>query len=141
MCERRRTHRGPMEITLHFDGLKKGQHTWFYNARGAQVRIQPDEYAIIDTTANPFWKQWIDQRVAKVVERIPDGTDFLYERSAPRLPKFKPPWGNEDPPRGAFSLYGQSADPVRIAMSNGRTVSVLDLGTRAIERIRLCYMP
>jgi hypothetical protein len=130
-----------MDVILHFDGLCSGTHTWFYNCRGAQVDIRPGNWVIIDTIANPSWKNWIARGEAHQEDAIPDGVDFLHENSDPARPKILPPWGDGDPPRGSFALYGPISDPERILMSDGTWCSVLDLSSEAVERIRTCYMP
>jgi hypothetical protein len=131
-----------MDVILHFDGLRPGTHTWFYNCRGAQVRIDPGSWVIVDTTANPFWKtSWVDTGIAHQEAAVPNGVDFLHENSNPERPNIPPPWGDGEPPRGAFALYGPISDPEWVVMSDGKPCSVLDLTPDAIERIRLCYMP
>jgi hypothetical protein len=131
-----------MDVILHFDGLRANNHTWFYNCRGAQVFIDPGTWVIIDTTANPFWRtSWVDTGIAHLEDAVPNGVDFLHENSNPKRPNIPPPWGDGEPPRGAFALYGPISDPEWVVMSDGKRCSVLDLSSDAIERVRRCYMP
>ena len=130
-----------MEVFLHFDGLAAGWSTWFDNRRGAPVRINPGDWVIVDTIANPFWEQWIQRGNATQVDQIPDGVDFLDDDSDPQPPNIPPPWGDDDPPWGTFALYDLSSDPDGLEMSDGSTCTVLDLRPDALERIRQHYMP
>jgi hypothetical protein len=106
------------------------------------VRIDPGSWVIVDTTANPFWKtSWVDTGIAHQEAAVQNGVDFLHENSNPKRPNIPPPWGDGEPPRGAFALYGPISDPEWIVMTDGSKCTVLDLSSEAIERIRRLCMP
>jgi hypothetical protein len=130
-----------MEVFLHFDGLAAGWSTWFNNRRGAAVRINPGDWVIVDTIANPAWKDWIERGNATQVDRIPDGVDFLYENSDPKPPNIPAPWGDGEPPRGTFALCGSNTDPERLILEDGSTCTAFDLDPAVLEQIRKHFMP
>ncbi len=126
---------------LHFSGLKPGTHTWFYNRRGAQVRIEPGAWVIVDDARNPFWERWVRDGEATEEIAVPDGVVCLDENADPRRPITDEAPSNEPLPWGAFAILGGRIPIYRRTKSGLEEFHVTDLSSKVIERIRLQFMP
>jgi len=125
---------------LHFDGLRTGTHTWFYNCRSAPVRIDRGDWVVVDDVPNHWWRRWVESGEATERAEVPRRVRFLDENSDPK-PIDTSRQETDVPPRGALTVYG-SGLPVKIGTrGHVEELSVTDLPENAIEQIRQRYMP
>jgi hypothetical protein len=65
------------ESYLHYQGLKPGQQTWYFNARREFVPVYPGDWVRLDLSAHPEVKPAIQAGTAIVEESIPPDVDAL----------------------------------------------------------------
>lgn len=69
------------ETLLHYGGLKTGDHSWYYNRRGASVEVRPGDWLRIDLSRHSEVLPAIQAGSATIERTAPPEADILDEDS------------------------------------------------------------